>query len=84
MKTLPTALKFARWMGLAGLVCGLLYSVGGFIIDMLTVGLNLGTALAFLALPGMPVLFGLLGFLLGAAFALLSGLVDTLRHRGGN
>ncbi|SVC10175.1 uncharacterized protein METZ01_LOCUS263029, partial [marine metagenome] len=41
-----------------GLLCGILYSFGGFIYDLATTGsLNLGTALAFFALIGMPLIF---------------------------
>ena len=81
MKIRPTAFRCARWAAYAGLACGVLYSVGGLIIDLRTVGLNLGSALAFLALPGMPLLFGLAGFLAGAAFAILAGGVDAVRGR---
>jgi hypothetical protein len=55
----------AKWMAYLGLVCGLLYSVGGFVYDLLTVGLNWGTAMAFMAIVGMPVIFGAVGFLAG-------------------
>ncbi len=68
---LPTARAFARWMAYFGLACGVLYAVGGFVIDLLTTGLNLGTALAFMALAGMPLLFGAAGFVLGAAVGLV-------------
>ena len=36
-----------------GLACGVLYSVGGFFVDLFTIGLNRGTLLAFGALIGM-------------------------------
>ena len=72
MKILPTATRLARWMAYLGLVCGVLYSVGGLVVDVLTVGLNWGTALAFMALLGMPAVFGALGFLCGALIALVS------------
>jgi hypothetical protein len=66
VRILPTA----AWAGMAaariGLVCGVAYSVGGLIYDLLTIGLNWGTAMAFMALVGMPVLFGAAGFLSGA------------------
>lgn len=56
----------------AGLIAGALYSVGGLVYDMVTTGgVNPGTGLAFLALPGMPVLFAATGFVLGAAGASL-------------
>ncbi len=84
MKLLPTAFKVAKWMAYLGLVCGILYSVGGLVVDMLTIGLNWGTAMAFMAIVGMPVLFGAFGFLLGALIALVSrgvgGLLDRMRR----
>ena len=72
MKTLPTATRLAKWMAYLGLACGVLYSVGGLVTDLLTTGLNWGTAMAFMALVGMPVLFGAVGFLSGAVFALVT------------
>lgn len=72
MKILPTATRLARWMAYLGLVCGVLYSVGGLVIDMLTIGLNWGTTMAFMALVGMPVVFGTFGFLCGALLALIA------------
>jgi len=62
-------------MVVAGLICGIIYSFGGFIYDMFTIGLNWGTALAFFALIGMPILFATCGFLAGAIGALLYNLV---------
>lgn len=62
----PNAKKFARGGAYVGIVCGVLYSFGGFVVDLLTVGLNWGTAMAFGALLGMPVIFCFLGFVLGA------------------
>ncbi len=56
-------------MTLIGLVAGLLYSVGGMIIDLQTIGWNDGTTLAFLAILGMPLYF--------AAFGLFSGIVGA-------
>ena len=53
MKILPTATWLAKWMACLGLVCGVLYSVGGLVYDMLTIGLNWGTAMAFMALVGV-------------------------------
>jgi len=67
--------------GLVGIFCGVLYSFGGLIIDILvsleilsaeamsTPGLSYGTILAFGALIGMPVIFSCFGFLLGLAVA---------------
>jgi len=73
MKILPTAKLAAKWMACAGLVCGVLYSVGGFFVDLLTIGLNWGTAMAFGALVGMPVMFGVFGFVVGALVAFVVG-----------
>ena len=39
-----------------GLICGTVYSFGGFIYELFATRLNSGTALAFLALLGMPIL----------------------------
>ena len=77
MKFLPTATRVARWMAYVGFVCGVLYSVGGLVIDMLTIGLNWGTAMAFMALVGMPVVFGMFGFLCGGLIALVARGVDA-------
>lgn len=69
MQLLPKATwKFTKWMALLGLICGVVYSVGGLVIDARTTGLNRGTALAFLALAGMPVVFAAAGILLGTLF----------------
>ena len=54
-------------MASAGLIAGILYAFGGAVYDVLTTGsVNLGTALAFLALIGMPVVFAAIGFVVGA------------------
>jgi hypothetical protein len=54
-------------MAFVGLVAGILYSFGGAIYDVLTTrSVNLGTALAFLALIGMPIIFATFGFIAGA------------------
>jgi hypothetical protein len=79
--------SFARFQailaGFIGLVCGILYSFGGLIIDVLvslailspismeTPGLSYGTILAFGALLGIPVIFMIAGFLLGIIEAIL-------------
>ena len=58
-----------------GLLFGILYSFGGFIYDLVTTGsLNLGTALAFFALIGMPLLFASFGFVAGLILAVLYNL----------
>lgn len=71
-------------MALVGLLAGILYSFGGFIIDLLvsinwvstseTPGLSYGTVLAFGALIGMPMLFAAAGFLAGIVEAMLYNL----------
>lgn len=70
-------------MALVGLFCGILYSFGGLIIDVLvsiglvssasasTPGLSFGTVLAFGALIGMPIIFATSGFLVGLVEAIL-------------
>ena len=70
----PLSWKFrglvvGAWSGLA---LGVTYSVGGFFVDLLTTGLNLGTLMAFGALIGMPLISALLGFLLGALLDVLN------------
>ncbi|WP_430931451.1 hypothetical protein [Saccharicrinis sp. 156] len=67
--------------GHIGLVCGVLYSFGGLIVDVLvtmnwmvsteTPGLSFGTVLAFGALIGMPLLFSAAGFIWGMIGAVL-------------
>ncbi len=61
-------------MAVAGLICGILYSFGGFVYDLVTGNLSSGTALAFLALLGMPVMFAVSGFVAGAVGAVLYNL----------
>ena len=61
-------------MAVAGLIAGILYSFGGAIYDVLTIGLNLGSALAFLALIGMPIIFATFGFIVGLIEAFLYSL----------
>jgi len=87
MRVLPTATKATRWFAFVGLACGVLYSFGGLIYDLLTVGLNWGTAMAFGALAGMPILFGVFGFVLGALIAsvivMTRSVADGMRRRKG-
>lgn len=71
---LPFAKFQAVLMSLIGLIAGILYSFGGLIYDVFTVGLNVGTALAFLALLGMPVMFAAFGFMAGLIEAFLYNL----------
>ena len=68
-------LFFAKLIGLvmsvAGFICGILYSFGGFLYELFTSNLILGTALAFLALIGMPLIFSAVGFVAGGVGAML-------------
>ena len=83
MKILHTAIRFSVWMACLGLVCGVLYSFGGLVVDLLTIGLNWGTVLAFGALVGMPIIFGAFGFFLGALIALIAQGVGAVLDRMG-
>ena len=72
--------------GLLGLVAGILYSIGGFFIDLFvtlgwlssitfeTPGLSYGTILAMGALVGMPAIAAVFGFAAGIIEALLFNL----------
>ena len=62
-------------MACVGLIAGVLYAFGGFFYELFTGTLNSGTALAFLALIGMPLTFAVGGFVAGAVGALLYNLV---------
>lgn len=62
-----------------GLALGVVYAFGGLVIDLMTTGWTTGTALAFLALPGMPLLFGGAAWLLGVLAGLLQHRRDDLR-----
>ena len=72
-------LFFGKLIGLimaaAGLLCGILYSFGGFFYELFTNNLNSGTALAFLALIGMPLVFSIVGVIAGALGAFLYNIV---------
>lgn len=57
----PLAATFA----ILGLLAGLAYALGGFFMELSSGTLNAGSALAFLAILGMPCLFALAGALLG-------------------
>ena len=65
IRVLSFAKLQAILLSLLGLIAGIIYSVGGLIYDIFTVGLNFGSVLAFLALIGMPILFAIFGFILG-------------------
>ena len=83
LKILPFAL-FQGWLTtLLGLLCGIIYSFGGLLIDAGvslgwlsgsywgTPGLSYGTVLAFGALIGMPLIFGVIGVAGGIVEAVL-------------
>jgi len=73
---LSSSKLLAVLMAIVGLIAGILYSFGGAIYDVFTTGsVNLGTALAFLALIGMPLIFAIPGFIVGAFGAFLYNLV---------
>jgi len=73
---LSSSKLFAVLMGVIGLITGIIYSFGGAIYDVITTGsVNLGTALAFFALIGMPIIFALPGFIIGSIGAFLYNLV---------
>jgi hypothetical protein len=92
-RTKISVLSLAKFQGvlmaLIGLICGILYSFGGLIIDALvsagvvssvamsTPGLSYGTVLAFGALIGMPIIFATSGFLMGILEALLYNLFSN-------
>lgn len=83
MNVLETATKLGRWMAYLGLACGVLYSFGGLVVDLLTIGLNRGTLMAFGALVGMPVIFGSVGFLAGAVVAVMANGIGAAVDRMG-
>ena len=73
-----TAKLAALSMGVLGLIAGLFYSFGGFFFELFTNSLNSGTALAFLALIGMPLMFAASGFLAGGTVALIYNVAARL------
>ena len=81
MSTLTAANQMARPMALIGLFFGVVYSVGGLVWDLLTVGLNAGTAMAFGALIGMPLLFGAVGWVCGLLGGLFVQAINKRRER---
>jgi hypothetical protein len=64
-----SAKLLAIQLAFIGLIAGVLYSFGGAIHELVTGTLNSGTALAFLALLGMPMMFAACGFVAGAVGA---------------
>ena len=81
IKVLSYAKFQAIVMSFAGIVGGLIYSVGGTFYDLNTVGLNHGTALAYFAILVMPIYFGVFGYITGIVGAILYNL--TTRWFGG-
>jgi len=78
IKVLSLAIFQGVLFGHLGLVAGVLYSFGGAIYDIFTTGsVNFGTALAFLALIAMPILFAVFGFILGIIEAVLYNFLAT-------
>jgi len=73
-----TAKLAALSMSILGLIAGVFYSFGGFLFELSTNSLNSGTALAFLALIGMPLLFAASGFLAGGDVALIYNVAARL------
>ncbi len=72
-----SAIHIGAAMAVIGLVAGLVYAVGGLFTDLATAGFKTGTALAFGALIGMPVVFGLAGAFWGGIGAAVYNLVAT-------
>ena len=84
-----SVLSFARFVALMGaligLVCGVVYALGGLMIDLAitlswarypdTPGLSFGTVLAFGALIGMPLIGAAIAFFLGALGAIFYNLL---------
>lgn len=88
VKVFSLAKLHAVVMACVGLILGIIYSFGGAIIDILvsmgwitsasTSGIGGGTLLAFLALIGMPLIFGTLGFIIGGVVAFLYNIISRL------
>ena len=73
---LSSSKLLAATMGFVGFIAGIVYSFGGAMHDVLITGsVNAGTAIAFFALIGMPIMFAFLGFVVGAIGAFLYNLV---------
>ncbi len=91
MNVLSFALFQAIIIGIVGLLAGILYSFGGFLIDLFvtvgwvtsaeTPGLSYGTVLAFGALIGMPLIFAIFGFIFGLVEAILYNLFSKWIHK---
>ena len=95
VRVLPVARSAAFLGAFAGLAAGIIYSFGGAIIDVLvefgwittseTPGVAYGTALAFLALIGMPIIFSTIGAIAASVAAIMYNSVarwiGTWAHR---
>ena len=68
-------------MMIIGLVLGLVYSIGGFFVDVTGEGLNPGTAMAFLAIIGVPMIAAVFGLVTGVVGAYIYNI--TLSKHGG-
>ena len=80
LNVLAYAKQFTIVSAFAGFVYGLFYSVGGAIHDLVvTGGFNKGTALAFLAIPIMPLYFAAGGFVVSIVGAPLYNMY--IRHK---
>ena len=72
LRVFPFAKFKAVLLAMVGLLAGIFYSFGGAIYDLLSIGsMNSGTALAFFALFGMPIIFAAFGIILGLLEAYL-------------
>ncbi|SHJ61371.1 hypothetical protein SAMN04487911_12728 [Arenibacter nanhaiticus] len=59
-----------------GMITGIIYSLGGTLYDIINTGsVNYGTALAYVALVVQPIMFAIVGFLIGIVEALLYNLI---------
>ena len=75
---IPSAVTFAFWGAILGLVLGFIYAIGGFFLDLLTIGLNQGSFLALFALIGMPLIGSIAAFCLGLTFAIIYNMIAFL------
>lgn len=81
IKIVPLLIFYTKLGAILGLILGVIYSFGGLVVDCLislgwmtsfeTSGLSMGTLLAFGALIGMPLIFGVFGFLVGGLRSIL-------------
>ena len=78
IKVLSYAKFQAIVMAFSGIVAGLIYSVGGTIYDLQTIGLNKGTILAYIAIPVIPLYFAVFGFVTGIVGASIYNLFSKL------